>query len=142
MTSSREVAVFKTYRGSCHCGKIQFEVDADISAGTIKCNCSICTKMRIWSVKVKPEHLRLLQGDGELTDYHFNSNVAHHLFCRHCGVRPFDWVDLTPPRAKYYNISVACLDGLDIDELMAAPVTYEDGLNDNWGTRPKEIRHL
>jgi hypothetical protein len=57
-----------------------------------------------------------------LTNYHFSSNVAHHLFCRNCGVRPFDWVDLPPPRAKYYNISVACLDGLDIDELMAAPV--------------------
>jgi hypothetical protein len=57
-------------------------------------------------------------------------------------VRPFDWVDLPPPRAKYYNISVACLDGLDIDELMAAPVTYEDGLNDDWGATHKEIRHL
>lgn len=38
--------------------------------------------------------------------------------------------------AKYYNINVACLDDVDIDELMAAPVRYYDGLNDNWGSAP------
>jgi hypothetical protein len=45
-------------------------------------------------------------------------------------------------RAKYFNISVACLDGLDIDKLMTAPVTYFDGLNNDWGSTPREIRHL
>jgi hypothetical protein len=44
--------------------------------------------------------------------------------------------------AKYYNINIMCLEGLDIDELMAAPVAYYDGLNDNWGETPKETRHL
>jgi len=44
--------------------------------------------------------------------------------------------------ARYFNVSVVCLEGLDIDELIAAPITYEDGLNDNWGARPVETRHL
>jgi len=26
--------------------------------------------------------------------------------------------------------------------LMAAPVTYYDGRNDNWRSRPVEVRHL
>jgi hypothetical protein len=43
---------------------------------------------------------------------------------------------------KYYNVNVACLDAVDIDELVAAPVTYYDGLNDNWGQTPAETRHL
>ncbi|WP_457583698.1 hypothetical protein [Ensifer canadensis] len=42
----------------------------------------------------------------------------------------------------YYNINVACLDGVDIDELVAAPVTYFDGLHDDWGSTPAEVRHL
>jgi hypothetical protein len=44
--------------------------------------------------------------------------------------------------SKYYNINVMCLDGVNIDELMLAPVTYYDGLNDNWDERPAETRHL
>jgi hypothetical protein len=44
--------------------------------------------------------------------------------------------------AKYYNINVACLDGLDLDELMAAPVTFYDGLNDAWEKTPNEAQHL
>jgi hypothetical protein len=37
---------------------------------------------------------------------------------------------------------LACLDDLPVDELVAAPVTYLDGRNDNWTTPPSEIRHL
>jgi hypothetical protein len=134
--------MLKTYGGGCHCGRVRFETDVDISAGTVKCNCSICAKMRLWSVTATPEAFRLLQGRDDLIDYQFNSKVAHHVFCRHCGVRPFQRVVLPPPRATYYNVSVACLDGVDIDELVSAPVTHVDGLNGDWDSTPKEIRHL
>ena len=135
--------MLRTYSGSCHCGAIRFEADVDISAGTGKCNCTICTKMRLWSVDAKPEAFRLIAGEADLTDYRGSNKVAHHVFCKHCGVRPFEWVDTPNMRGgKYYNISVACLDGVDIDELMAAPVTYYDGRNNDWGARPAETRHL
>jgi hypothetical protein len=99
--------------------------------------------MRLWSVDVKPEAFRLVAGESDLTDYRGTNPVAHHLFCRHCGVRPFEWVD-TPNMSggKYYNVNVSCLDGVDIDELVSAPVAYYDGLNDNWGQAPAETRHL
>jgi hypothetical protein len=133
----------KTYSGSCHCGAVRFEADLDIAAGTGKCNCSICTKTRLWLVNAKPEDFRLIAGEAELTDYRGANPVAHHTFCKHCGVHPFEWVDMPNMSGeKYFNINVACLDGLDIDELMAAPVSYYDGRNDNWGSRPSEVRHL
>ncbi|HEX6635136.1 MAG TPA: GFA family protein, partial [Usitatibacter sp.] len=31
------------YKGSCHCGRVAFEVEGDIGA-VIECNCSICSK--------------------------------------------------------------------------------------------------
>jgi hypothetical protein len=99
--------------------------------------------MRLWSIQAKPEAFRLIVGDGEMTDYRTKNKVAHHLFCKHCGVRPFEWVDVpNMTGGKYFNINVACLDGLDIDELMAAPVTYYDGRNNKRGSRPAEVRHL
>jgi len=135
--------MLKTYSGSCHCGAVRFEAELDICTGTNKCNCSICTKMRLWSVKIRAEAFRLIDGESELTDYRGNNSVAHHVFCSHCGVRPFEWVDTPNMRGhKYYNINVACLDGVDIEELLAAPVIYHDGRNDNWGARPSETRHL
>lgn len=135
--------MLKTYRGSCHCGAVRIEADMDISAGIGKCNCTICVKMRLWSVVVKPEAFRLIAGEEALTDYRGRNPVAHHFFCSQCGVRPFERIDAPNMTDEtYYNINVACLDGVDIDELVSAPVTYCDGLNNNWGSMPAEVRHL
>jgi len=58
--------MLKTYSGSCQCGAVRFEADLDVGAGTGKCNCSICTKTRLWSIKARPEAVRLIAGDGGL----------------------------------------------------------------------------
>jgi hypothetical protein len=135
--------MLKTYSGSCHCGLVRFEADLDINAGTGKCNCSICTKMRLWFVQIRPVAFRLIDGEPELMDYRGNNEVVHHLFCKHCGVHAFEWIDVPNMIGeKYYNINIACLDGLNVDELMAAPVTYYDGRNNDWRSRPTEVRHL
>ena len=85
----------------------------------------------------------MMAGEADLTDYRGGNAVAHHPFCKHCGVHAFGWVDVPNMSGhKYVNVAIACLDGLDVDELMAAPVAYFDGLNDDWGSTPAETRHL
>ena len=55
----------------------------------------------------------------------------------------FEWVDVpNMTGGKYFNINVLCLDSVDIDELMVAPVTNHDGRNNDWQSRPAEVRHL
>jgi hypothetical protein len=133
----------RTYEGGCHCGAIRFEADLDLAAGTVKCNCSICTRLRTWSVTAAPEAFRLLAGEPELVDYVGGNRVAHHLFCRTCGVHPFERIDMpNMSGAPYLNVSVLCLDGIDFDELAAAPIAYVDGLHDAWERRPADVRHL
>lgn len=135
--------MLKIYAGRCQCAAVRFEATVDIGAGTGKCNCSICTRMRLWSVRVHPDAFRLIAGEHDLTDYRGNNPVAHHLFCRHCGIHPFERIDMPNMTGRpYLNINVACLEEVDIDELVTAPVSYYDGRNDNWAERPAEIRHL
>lgn len=135
--------MLKTYPGRCHCGAVRFEADVDIAAGTCKCNCTFCTMGRLWVVNAEPSRFRLVSGRDALADYRGGNPVAHHFFCRTCGIRPFERIDMPNLSGSvYYNVNVACLDGVDIDELVAAPITYCDGLHDNWDHPPVETRHL
>jgi hypothetical protein len=131
-----------TYKGSCHCGKVRFEADIDLDAGSGKCNCSICTKLRAWGATIKPEDFRLLSGEGELADYQFGTMSGHHRFCRTCGIQPFSDGYVEQIGGAFVSINLACLDDLDPSVLAEAPVTYSDGRNNAWWNTPAETRHL
>lgn len=132
----------ETYGGSCHCGAVRFEAEIDLSEGTSKCNCSICTKARFWKTVVVDDAFRLLAGADVLTDYRIDSSSVHHSFCSRCGVKPFGRGNDEALGGEFYAVNVACLDDATAEELAEAPVSYEDGRNDDWESEPAEIRHL
>jgi hypothetical protein len=132
----------KTYAGSCHCGAVRYEVELDLAAGTSKCNCSICSKTRAWSAVVKPNAFRLLKGEDALSDYQFGSKAGHHLFCKHCGVRPFGRGYVEQIGGDFVSINLGALDGAPDDELASAPVQFMNGRDDDWFNAPRVSRHL
>jgi hypothetical protein len=134
--------MLKTYHGSCHCGAVRFEADLDLSSGTGKCNCSICTKMRNWGITIKPDAFRLISGADDLGDYQFGTKSAHHLFCRHCGVRSFGRGNIPEIGGEYVSVQLAALDDATPAELIEAPVKYFNGRDNDWWHEPAETRHL
>ena len=124
----------KMYPGHCHCGAVRFEADLDLSAGTFKCNCSMCRMTRLWGAIVGADSFRLSAGEADLVDY--QPDNVHHVFCRKCGVRSFGWGESPELGGKFYAVRVNCLYGVDIDELVKAPITYYDGAHDKYDSRP------
>jgi hypothetical protein len=59
-----------------------------------------------------------VQGEDELTTYEFNTSVAKHYFCRHCGVKSF-----YVPRSHPEGISVngRCLDMSTVTSVTLTP---------------------
>ncbi|AUX26110.1 aldehyde-activating protein [Sorangium cellulosum] len=117
------MAELKTYTGGCHCGKVRFEVKADLSAPVMSCNCSICAKTGTLLTFAPAEQFTLQQGGDALTDYQFNKKMIHHMFCSVCGIRSFAR-GTAPNGSEMCAINVRCLDDVDLDALT---VTRIDG---------------
>ena len=78
----------QTYTGGCHCGRVRYQVTADLSR-VISCNCSHCQKRGLLLAFTTPDQFSLTTGESELSDYQFNKKVIHHLFCSQCGIQSF-----------------------------------------------------
>jgi hypothetical protein len=104
-----------TYRGSCHCGNVRFEVEADL-ASVIACNCSLCARAGYLLTFVPASQFKLLSGKEAQSDYQFNTKNIHHLFCKTCGTRSFGH-GTGPDGEQMYAINVRSLEGVDLDAL-------------------------
>ena len=110
------------HTGSCHCGRISFEVEGEID-GALSCNCSICQRKGSLLWFVPREKLHLKTPSDAASTYTFNKHVIKHRFCPVCGMHPFgEGVDRKGNAVAAINIR--CLEGLD---LATVPVQQFDG---------------
>jgi hypothetical protein len=117
------------YHGGCHCGAVRYEVELDLAGGTIRCNCSWCSKVGHWGVIVKPEAFTLVSGKDSLTDYQFSAKISHQYFCKRCGIRSFSQGCMAELGGDFYSINLNCVDSIDLSDVI---VRHFDGRNDNW----------
>lgn len=95
------------HQGGCHCRAVRFEIRAPQGIDIIDCNCSLCSMTAFEHWIVQAEQFRLLTDPAELIEYRFNTGVARHLFCRHCGIKSF-----YRPRShpQDYSVNLRCVD--------------------------------
>jgi hypothetical protein len=84
----------ETYRGSCLCGAVRYEISGPIDSVT-HCHCTMCRKAHgaafATYATVKQERHRFVQGRETLRDYR-SSNSVTRTFCSNCG-SPMTWSD-------------------------------------------------
>jgi hypothetical protein len=106
----------ETYAGGCACGRVRYDVRLDLSKPVIACNCSMCGRAGTMLAFVPADQFTLRSGEDVLTDYQFNHNVIHHLFCKVCGIKSF-----ARGKGRDGSVQIAintrCLDGVDTDAL-------------------------
>ncbi len=112
-----------THAGGCHCGRVRFEVEAAARIEVAECNCSVCAKVGYLHLIVTADRFRLLTGRDELTTYTFNTGVAQHYFCKHCGVKSF-YIPRSHPDGV--SVNARCLDGGTVESMTVLPY---DGRN-------------
>lgn len=110
------------YEGSCHCGRIKFEVEGDIQS-LLSCNCSICRRKGSLLFFVPAAAFHLETPEADVSTYKFNTMKIAHAFCAHCGVSPFGRGS-DPKGHAMVAVNARCVDGLD---LKAYPIHEYDG---------------
>src|SRR4051812_13766371 len=118
-------AIGAKHRASCHCGAVVLELDLpDGIVDPRRCDCSMCRRRGTIVASVPLAGVRILQGDGVLRLYQFNTKSAKHFFCSVCGIYTHHQRRSNPTQ---YGYNVGCLEGVNPFDLGAVPTM--DGVN-------------
>jgi len=105
------------YAGSCHCGKVVYEVDMQGEPPeAVQCNCSICSRRGYLLWFLPREQLSLKTPEAELSHYTFNKHRIKHYFCPQCGCAPFG-MSAGKDGKLMAAINVRCLPEVDVAAL-------------------------
>ena len=122
-----------THRGSCHCGAVRFEIDAEIGHVRV-CDCSVCRRRGGLMFRVAAGALRILTPMDALHIYRWGSQTAEDYVCRTCGILPFrkpsqrtaDEIDAGVLPFDGWSINVRCIDGIDLNSLPIVRIAGSD----------------
>ena len=103
------------YKGSCHCGQIDIEVEGELKQ-IAQCNCSIFTKRGHLLWFVPRTNMRLITPANNYATYTFNKHKIKHHFCPKCGCAPFG-EGVASDGTETASINARCLDDVDLSVL-------------------------
>lgn len=108
------------YEGSCHCGKVAFEVEAEFTTA-MECNCSMCRRKGSLLAFVPRDRFVLTTPEADVSTYQFNRHVIDHHFCAACGIAPYS--EGTDPKGnRMAAVNLRCVPAVDLDSLTISKV--------------------
>lgn len=111
------------YSGSCHCGRIAFDLDAGAGIAEVyDCNCSMCRRRGGLLWFGAREALTLTSDAAGLETYTFNSHHIDHHHCAQCGIAPFSEGTHPATGARTVAVNVRCLPALELATLKVVAV--------------------
>lgn len=108
-----------SHKGSCHCGRIRFEVQGEFDS-VVECNCSHCSRKGYLLWFVGRSDLQLQTPPEAMSTYTFNKHVIQHHFCPTCGCAPFGFGENQGKKVAAVNIR--CLEDVDLTAVKRTPV--------------------
>jgi hypothetical protein len=121
-----------TVTGSCHCGKIAFEIDGEIPPKLTRCTCSFCAKRGHLYAYYEPQQFKLTAPAAEDAVYRWQTKMVAHHFCSACGCGTYsDSPDFQRDgtwdgKTRRIGVNARLFDDFDAAE---APVQVIDGKN-------------
>jgi hypothetical protein len=105
----------KTRTVSCHCGRIKFEVTAELRR-VRECNCSICGSSGYLHWYIEPGQVKLLTERQSMSSYVWRSLSGFHHFCPICGVAVLRSM-VALDQARRLSVNARCVEGIDLATL-------------------------
>lgn len=105
-----------SFEGSCHCGAVQFKVDAQLPTQALSCNCSHCRRKGFLLSFFPAEQFTLIQGQESLRSYTFNTHRIEHRFCESCGTEAFAH-GTNPDGSAVRAVNLRCVPAIELDAL-------------------------
>ena len=103
-----------SHKGSCHCGKITFEVQGSFES-VMECNCSHCSRKGYLLWFVPASEFAFEAAESSLSTYTFNKHAIKHHFCAECGCAPFGFG--ATGGAEMAAVNVRCIEGIDLSSV-------------------------
>ena len=75
-----DASMLTTYQGSCHCGAVRFEIDAQLDHVRV-CDCSLCRKRGALNHRVQESPFRLLTPLEEMVEYRGHTMTSPDYVC-------------------------------------------------------------
>ena len=102
----------QAYKGQCHCGAVKFSFVSEPIANGIRCNCSMCARKGALMLNdvIAPEEITIEAEPDALGLYQFDTGVAEHYFCKHCGIYIFHVTMRVP---GHYRVNLGCVEGVE-----------------------------